>query len=361
MKQKTIFLVGADTGGHVVPVFALAKKFLAENSAKVVVIGVGSQIEKTFYSKLKGVDYKIISAGKFSSGKYFQNFFAILKLLYGFIQSKFWILLYRPNAVFLKGGYATLPVAYAARFFRIPIFAHESDAILGKSNRIISKFARKLFVSYPIENYQNNPQSVEYSGLIIRDDFLAHPRLSKSSKKMVLIIGGSLGAHSINKTVFEMVEKLADNYFVIHQTGENDCMEAKKIEEKLLAEGNKNYQPKKFINDELTDILSKSDVVVSRSGSIIGEFAAMKKATILIPYPHASLNHQEKNAKYLVGKKATVIIEDKNLSPTVLYSSISRILSSEKLKSELGENLFSAVKTDGLELIYKEMMKSMKK
>ncbi|TSC94988.1 MAG: undecaprenyldiphospho-muramoylpentapeptide beta-N-acetylglucosaminyltransferase [Candidatus Berkelbacteria bacterium Athens1014_28] len=360
MKKKTIFLVGADTGGHVVPVFALAQKFLAKNSAKVVVIGVGSTIEKNFYSKLSGVDYKIISAGKFSRGKYFLNFLAGLKLIFGFIQSKIWILKYRPSAIFLKGGYATLPVAYAARFFRIPVFAHESDAVLGKSNRLISKFAKKIFLSYPPEVYNLENNNIQNSGLIIREDFLKRTGVTGSSKKTILVIGGSLGAHSINKAVFETIEKLADNYLVVHQTGESDYSEAEKISGQLLKKEVKNYQPKKFIDDNLVDILAKSDIVISRSGSIVGEFAAMKKATILIPYPYASLNHQEKNAKYFAEKKATILIEDKNLSPTILFSAISKIFSSPKIKTELGENLFSAAKTDGLKIVYEELIKSMK-
>ncbi|MEI8060690.1 MAG: UDP-N-acetylglucosamine--N-acetylmuramyl-(pentapeptide) pyrophosphoryl-undecaprenol N-acetylglucosamine transferase [Candidatus Berkelbacteria bacterium] len=361
MRKNTIFLVGADTGGHVVPVFALAGDLSKDKNIRVIVVGVGSAIEKKFYSKLSNVEYKIIIAGKFQFRNAWNNFVAVLKSGVGFFQSIGLIIKYRPKVVFLKGNYATVPVAYAARLLGVPVLAHESDAIIGKSNRLISKFAKKLFVSYPLEIFNISGKNLVYSGPILRSEYSKKIDLNQKNKlPTVLILGGSQGAHGINEIIFAALKELASGYIVIHQTGSTDIKTAEIKKAELPKEIADNYRPLSFVEDDF-NVIASADLIVSRSSSSIFEFAAFEKPTILIPYPYASLDHQMANAKYFARHNAAIMLDEKDLSPTILYSAISKILSSEKRKKELGENLRQAVRPGGEKIIREELFKFMRK
>jgi UDP-N-acetylglucosamine--N-acetylmuramyl-(pentapeptide) pyrophosphoryl-undecaprenol N-acetylglucosamine transferase len=356
-KQKTILFVGADTGGHVVPVFALAKEFIEKTKYKVTVIGVGTATEKNFYSQIPRARYIKIIAGKFQFKSFFNNVFSAIKTAIGFIQSIFILISDRPAVIFLKGNYATVPVAYAARILRIPLFAHESDAVIGKSNKLIAKFADKLFLSYPLEIYKDNISNGFYSGPILRPEIESktpgdYKRFGfDKNKKTILIIGGSQGSHSINKAVLNALDELLPLYQIIHQTGTKDAAIALEKKRSLKEEYSKRYFTSPFIND-VHGAISAADLVISRASSTIFELAAASKASILIPYPHASLNHQTENAKYFENKNAAVVVYDKNLSPTILYSAISKILSTDKKRSELASNISKSVKLNGRETVF---------
>lgn len=361
MEKKTIFLVGADTGGHVVPVFALAGELEKNPDSRVFVIGVGSEIEKTFYSKLKNSKYIRIAAGKSQFGSW-SKISAALKSGVGFAQSKYLILKHRPRVIFLKGNYATLPMAFAARILRRPIVVHESDAVLGRSNKMISGFAKKVFLSYPEDVYQTEIKNAQYSGPILRPDFDLSQKMTNadyetfnldSNLPTIFVLGGSLGAKTINQNIVKILEKLLPNCQVIHQTGVSDLELAKNAKQSLSKELQPRYFVSDFIEQDLFSALRISDLVVSRAGSGVFELATCEKATILIPYPHATADHQRVNAKYFADKSATEVIEDKNLTPSTLYSAISKLLANENRRRILAENLKKSVKLDGRETIIK--------
>lgn len=361
MSRKTIFLVGADTGGHVVPVFALAKDLSKRSNIRIVLLGVGSEIEKKFFPQVKNAIYLKILAGKLNHGQVFQNIISALKSFAGFFQSVGRIIRYRPSVIFLKGNYATIPMAYAARILFVPIIIHESDAILGKSNRIISAFAKEVFLSYPTEIYKEKIKNARYSGLIMRENFQQDGTKDyrlfdfDPKRKTVLVIGGSLGAHSINQAIFGSLKELSGSFQIIHQTGSADIAEAEK-QKTNFGDLSKNYYPVAFLDDKLFQALAISDLVVSRAGSMVMELAASRKAVILIPYPYAAADHQSANAKYFQDRKAAVILDGKELIPTVLYSTIAKLLTSQKKHQELAKNLFSSVKMDGREIVLKKLL-----
>jgi UDP-N-acetylglucosamine--N-acetylmuramyl-(pentapeptide) pyrophosphoryl-undecaprenol N-acetylglucosamine transferase len=312
---------------------------------------------------LPEIKYIKIIAGKFQFNTFYNNLIGILKLIIGFFQSIILILKFRPKVIFLKGNYATFPVAYAAKFFRIPIVAHESDAVIGKSNKLIANFSKKLFVSYPIETYNYKKQNIQFSGPILRDDF--NESNSKFNRKnsnlpMILVLGGSQGAHAINKLFFSILNQLLSNYEIIHQTGINDFGTAKERIKLLPKKISDNYHPIPFI-EENSKFIADADLIVSRASSSVFEFGVFGKPTILIPYPYASLNHQLENAKYFAGRRAAIVLEEKNLSPTILFSAISKIMSTTKRRKELGANLKNSVKLDGKKTVYLELEKYLNK
>lgn len=368
MKKNSIILVGADTGGHVVPVFALAKKLAEHSDLRVLVLGVGTDIEKKFYLNQK-FRYKKIYAGKISYGSIFQKVYSLIKLIFGFFQSLWIVMVENPKVVFLKGNYATVPIAYAARLLHKKIFVHESDAVIGRSNKIIGKFATKTFLTYPVSDYKNPPENAEYSGPILRQDFFDQTKSQKTDyekfgfsekSKTLLIIGGSLGSRSINSAVVGILDKLLSTCQVIHQTGELDYNEVKDKTNKLDKNLLKNYYLTPFLNENLLSAIRISDLVISRSGSMVMELAAAKKPTILIPYPYAAADHQTKNAEFFQSKNATVVISDKDLKPITLYTNIIKIISSPKKLQTLSDNINKSTKLDGLNLIYDEIIKSMR-
>ncbi|MCX6812110.1 MAG: UDP-N-acetylglucosamine--N-acetylmuramyl-(pentapeptide) pyrophosphoryl-undecaprenol N-acetylglucosamine transferase [Candidatus Berkelbacteria bacterium] len=358
-KRKTIFLVGADTGGHVVPIFALAKDFLEKSDYQVVVIGVGSKIEKEFYAKIPEAIYIKIVAGKFGKN-FFSNILSVLKMVVGFVQSKFLVLKYQPEFIFLKGNYATIPIASAGRLFGIPVYCHESDAVIGRSNQIISRFAVKIFFSYPMEIYGYKKENGIYSGAILRQEFenageKKYDKIIQNQKlSTILVVGGSQGAHSINQAVFEILPALVNKFRIIHQTGRFDFESAKKIEENLSAEIRERYQPKLFI-EKIDEVISSADLIISRASSAIFEFAAFQKPLILIPYPHA-YNHQMANGKYFEKLGAAVVIADHDLPGKKLIEEINKLFSDQKKLKELAENLQKSAKTDGRKIVFEELM-----
>jgi len=368
-KKKTIFLLGADTGGHVVPVYALALELEKKSDINVVVIGVGSEIEKKFYSKLLKSRYIKIFAGKSQSRSIWAKFYSYLKLSLGFIQSLFLIVEYRPKIIFLKGNYATIPMAFAGKLLMCPVINHESDAVVGKSNKIIAKFSKKLFVSYPKDVYKENIENMVYSGPILREEFtpLNLPTivdyqsfLFSQNMPIILILGGSLGARTINRCIFETFGKLLPEYQIIHQTGNADLLEAKRLKSLLSPEVQKRYHISSFIDQELISAIKISDLIISRSGSGIFEFVASKKAVILIPYPYASNDHQTANARFFSKKLAVKIITDNKLHSSVLLAMIENLFADRDKFKELSENSKQSIKIDGRETVVRELINYIK-
>jgi len=368
-KKKTIFLLGADTGGHVVPVYALALELEKNLDINVVVIGVGSEIEKKFYSKLLKSRYIKIFAGKSQFRSTWAKFYSYLKLSLGFIQSLFLIIKYHPKVIFLKGNYATIPMAFAGKLLMCPVINHESDVVVGKSNKIIAKFSEKLFVSYPKEVYKENIENMIYSGPILRPEFASlnlptkvdyQSFLFNQNMPIILILGGSLGAKAINQCIFETIEKLLSKYQIIHQTGNADLLEAKRLKSLLPSEIQKRYYVSSFIEQELISAIKISDLIISRSGSGIFEFAASKKAAILIPYPYAANDHQTANARFFSKKLAAKIIADNKLHPSVLLALIENLFVDKNRLKELSENFKKSIKIDGLKTVTKELINYIK-
>jgi UDP-N-acetylglucosamine--N-acetylmuramyl-(pentapeptide) pyrophosphoryl-undecaprenol N-acetylglucosamine transferase len=368
-KKRTIFLVGADTGGHVVPVYALALELEKNSEINVIVIGVGSEIEKKFYSKLSKSKYIKIIAGKSRFGSNWSKFCSYLKLFIGFIQAKFLILKYRPKVIFLKGNYATIPMAFAGKFFKCPVINHESDAVIGKSNKIIARFSKKIFVSYPTDVYRENIKNIAYSGPILREKFTSSDLPTKTDYQsflfsqnlpIILILGGSLGAKTINRCIFEALEKLLSKFQIIHQTGNSDLAEAKRLKSSLPPDIQKRYYVNSFIEQEFISAIKISDLIISRSGSGIFELAASKKAAILIPYPYASGDHQAKNAKFFSKKLAAKIIADNKLHPSVLLAIIDNLFADRNKIRELSENFKESIKIDGRETVIRELTNYLK-
>lgn len=355
-----IVLTGGGTGGHLVPLISVAKKIQEKTAdAKFLFIGPKGEIENQLMTKAN-IPMRNVSVGKVRRYFSFLNFLDFFKVILGFFQALFHLVVFMPDAVFSKGGYASFPVVLAAWVYRIPVLIHESDSKPGLANAILIKLANRVAVSYPEAEKAFPPDKVVLTGNPLRED-IAKGEAQKikgvlhlsDSKKIIFVYGGSQGAKIINDKITNVLPELLKKYFVIHQTGKNNFAEVKqKVGELGIKAEREGYFPIAFVGDELKDILAASDLVISRAGAnSISEIAANGKAAIIIPLENSAGDHQKTNAYSLDRIKGCVVLEENNLGENLLLSRIEEIMGNESLRKTLGENIRPFYHPDAAEKI----------
>jgi UDP-N-acetylglucosamine--N-acetylmuramyl-(pentapeptide) pyrophosphoryl-undecaprenol N-acetylglucosamine transferase len=364
--KKRIILTGGGTAGHIWPLLSLAQKL--KTDYELLFLGSGLKTEKEMVEKA-GISYKKILSGKWRRYFSLMNFIDPFKVFIGIIQSKFKILSFRPAAVIAKGGYVTLPVGIAAFVLRCPLIIHESDAILGLANRILSHFARKILTAFPKEYYPKKyHQKIVWTGVPVRPEILTGDRQKALDDldfdpeiPRVLFIGGSLGAQAINKLVLKSLSHLVQFCQVIHITGRRDYSLIRDQAVRLSSQERKNYRYFDFVDRELPDIFAASDLVISRSGATtLFELAALSKPVIFIPYSFAATNHQMINAQILAKNQAAIVYQEKELTSQKLIDQIKRLLENSRALSDLSEKIKKFSQKDALDLIVEEINKIVK-
>lgn len=346
MKKKKVYLISGSTGGHALPIFDIWSEIKDKYQTKIFVSG--SSIENEIFGEAPTI--KIIS-GRLHRHSLVKKITGIMFMGIGFVQSFFYLLFNRPKLIMSKGGFLSVPILSAAKALGIPYFSHESDSEMGLANKKYGLYAKKLFVGFPPEMYDDviNKKAI-YSGQIIRKKFLSFDNKKQSNR--IFITGGSQGARKINNQIFEILDELLNKHEVHHQLGEKDCLLAEKAKEKLSEEKKKNYHIFGFSLEEVERSFESADLVIGRAGAnTIGEIAALKKASILIPYPYAAADHQSKNAKYLEKSGSAIIIKEDVLSAKILLDRINYLFSDNKNLQVLGEKISKAIKHDGLEVL----------
>lgn len=331
--MKLLF-TGSGTGGHVFPLVATAReirRIYPKKDLEFYYLGPKDDFGQTLLAQEDFIMKTIIS-GKVRRYFSWKNFVDILiKIPIGIIQSFFILLIIRPDLVFSKGGSGSISVTYPARFLRIPVFVHESDIVPGLSNRTTSKWAKKIFVSFPKTEYFD-PERTILTGNPIRKEILDGDKERAAeifnltlSKPVFLIIGGSQGAETINDFILRILNDLLKDYEIIHVTGTQNVKEisaeAQVVDDKDL---DRYYHPVGFLDEEKIKHAYKiADLIISRSGSgSIFEIAAVGKPSILIPLPSAAGDHQSKNAYAYAETGASMVIEQENLTPNFFKENI---------------------------------------
>lgn len=264
-----------------------------------------------------GLRFKGIHAGKLRRYLSWENFLDIFRFWIGIWEAGRILKKFRPQVVFAKGGYVSLPVVIAAKHLEIPVVLHESDSRLGLANKIALKSATKLAVSWPIQNYwQNEPHlgkyadKFVYTGLPMAQEFInwKADKLFENNLPIILVTGGSQGAHAINRIVWEILPQLLRRFNVVHQVGKLDIGEANQQEMNLAPEIQNNYLPFEFDRNIFLSALHLADLVISRSGSFVFELAVLGKPAILIPLPGSANEHQWKNAQWMANNGAAMTL-----------------------------------------------------
>ncbi len=364
-----IVLTGGGTGGHIFPILAVArelKKQLGEKEdLELLFLGPEGKLEKRVMEK-ELIPIKNIISGKFRRYFSLQNFLDALKLPVGIVQSLWHLLVFMPDAVFAKGGYASVPVALAAWLYRIPIVIHESDAMPGMANQILSKIAKRVAVSFSGSENFFSEKKVVLSGNPIRDEIAKGNREQairtfslNPEKKTILVIGGSLGARTINTAILNILSQALKQWQIIHLTGEKEyasvVQEAARIGVKA---GHDGYHPYPFLLEELPQAFSVADLVISRAGAnVITEIAANAKSAILVPIEGSANKHQEQNAFALSQSGAAILLEQSNLGENILLEKIKQIIDDKELNYELTERIKKFYNPKAASVIAEEILK----
>lgn len=334
----------AIVGGHLNPALCVIENLPAD--AGIIFIGrkyalEGDEALSLEYQKITALNIPFIELRtgrlqrKFSS----QTIPSLLKLPLGFAQSLQILLKHKPAVLVCFGGYLQIPLCLMASILRIPIIIHEQTLKAGLANKLISPLARKICISWPPSaSHFPKPKTI-LTGLPLRNSFrYQKPKPTSDQPQSIYVTGGSLGAHALNVLIEGCIAKLVENYNVTHQTGAaaeySDYERLTRLKESFPPEIRKKYKIHKFIDPEETaHEMNKADIVISRSGiNTIAELMYLRKPAILIPLPYGQTNEQLANAKFFEKNEKCVILEQKNLTPEILYSQIIKLTA--KLKRQ---------------------------
>ncbi len=337
-----LLVTGGGSGGHIFPIIAVIAELKKMIPVEPEVYFLGPADFGIDNLLRNGIKTVIIPAGKiprYLTPTIFSEFFKIFASLFLGIWHM-WRLM--PDIVFSKGGFGGFSSVVAAWFFRIPIIIHESDATPGLANRICARFAKRIILSFPDESNIFPKNKTVFAGNPVRKEILEASAkvndLNQSSRKILVILGGSQGSQEINDTVLDILPQLLTDMEIVHQCGEKNFRDLT-FESKLVLEKEpgleKYYHLRPFLNvEDLATVLEKADLVISRSGAgSIFEIATMGKASILIPLESSAGGHQLKNAEIYTKAGASIMLIGANAKSHLLYENIKALFDDpERLK-----------------------------
>ncbi|HBA97438.1 MAG TPA: undecaprenyldiphospho-muramoylpentapeptide beta-N-acetylglucosaminyltransferase, partial [Lachnospiraceae bacterium] len=321
--MKKIVLTGGGTAGHVTPNIALIPT-LKKYGYEIYYIGSYEGIEKKLIEELN-IPYYGISSGKLRRYIDLKNLSDPFKVIKGLAQARHILGRIKPDVIFSKGGFVAVPVVLAAKSRRIPCIIHESDMTPGLANKICIPCAVRVCTNFP-ETLEHIPaQKAVLTGSPIREE-LFHGNKQKglafcglnTSKPVILVIGGSLGAVAVNNAVRALLPQILDKFQIIHLCGKG------KLDTSL--NNTKGYAQFEYINEELPDLMAAADIVISRAGAnAICEILALRKPNILIPLSaEASRGDQILNAASFEKQGYSIVIQEENVTNKILLEAINK-------------------------------------
>jgi len=329
---KHYFFAGGGTGGHIYPALAVAEQVTKKADAHSIL----------FFCSSRNIDARILS----KSGYEFLPLPAVglswhpvrlmqfcLQLLKSYYFVKQVLIPYRKNAVVIgTGGFVSAPVVFAAKALKIPVYLINVDSVPGKANRLLARYAKKVFVQFGQSATFFPNRDVEVTGCPLRSDFQnpdPHKAFSdlalEEGKKVLLVTGASSGAANINDAMLSILPELSsfsDNWQVVHLTG---VLHIDQVQHAIKGLGITYHAVGYY--DDMPSLLAAADVVVGRAGAVsVAEFAATGVPAVCLPYPYHKDNHQTKNAQVLVDAGAAVIVDDNTELPTRTANDLLAVL-----------------------------------
>tara|TARA_B100000795_G_scaffold24329_1_gene16278 strand:- start:1468 stop:2598 length:1131 start_codon:yes stop_codon:yes gene_type:complete len=345
MKKFKVIISGGGTGGHIFPALAIAKA-IEKKVEKVEFLFVGAE-DRMEMEKIPAAGYKIV--GLWISGLQRnlskRNLLFPFKLISSLLKARKIIKQFKPDLAIGTGGYASGPLLFAAANKGVPSLIQEQNSYPGITNKILAKYVQKICVAYDNMERFFGDEKLIITGNPIRDDILSFDTKVKAGKKLfnidvskptVLVVGGSLGAYTINNAIASNLSDFKTaNVNLIWQTGISFQDQAKELTRQVSVNG---IQAHTFIK-EMDLAYAIADVIVSRAGAIaISELCCVGKPIILIPSPNVSENHQYKNAQSLVNKNAALLVKDSDASRKLVYKVLELLKDTIKQK-ELSNNI----------------------
>lgn len=315
MTKKIIF-TGGGSAGHVTLNLALIPLFL-DKQWQVVYIGSYNGIEKDLIAQRKNVKYYAISTGKLRRYFSWQNFLDLMKIPLGILQATWIVFKEKPDIIFSKGGFVSFPVVLAGKINRCPVVMHESDVTPGLANKMSLPFVTKFFTTFAdTVQYVSDKSKVKCVGPILSDRFKGGQAKRACEycgfslgKPIIMAMGGSLGAKSLNTAIRENLATLLKKFQIIHICGKG------LIEKEKTCKG---YCQFEYVDDELKDFMAAAEVIITRAGSnSIFELRSLAKPMIMVPLPTgSSRGEQMLNARSFQTKGYGEIIADEELQDT---------------------------------------------
>ena len=322
--MKTIILTGGGTAGHVTPNLALIPKLQADGWT-VHYIGAANSPEQELISLVPDVTFHAISVGKLRRYFDLKNFSDPFRVLRGIRQATGIIRRLKPNVVFSKGGFVSVPVVYGAKLNGVPVVTHESDMTPGLANKLCAPFASAQCCTFP-EAVKYCKGKGGHTGSPIRPEILRGSRESGLSRfgfneyrPVLMVVGGSSGAQAINECVRAALPTLTQSFQVLHLCGKGNCVSE--------LDGTQNYAQVEYLNEEMADAYACADVLISRAGSnALCEILALRKPALLIPYPlDASRGDQLLNAGSFRSRGLSHVLLQENMTPESLVKELIQL------------------------------------
>jgi UDP-N-acetylglucosamine--N-acetylmuramyl-(pentapeptide) pyrophosphoryl-undecaprenol N-acetylglucosamine transferase len=357
---KKIIIAGGGTGGHIFPAIAIANALKEmDNSIEILFVGAKGKMEM---EKVPQAGYKIegLDIAGFNRSSLIKNIGLPFKLVKSFLQVRSIFKKFKPDAAIGVGGYSSFPVLRSAQAKGIPTFIHESNSFAGRSNIMLGKKATKIFTGTDGMEKFFPKDKIVVTGNPVRSS-IANLTISQSEgkkffsldegRKTVLVIGGSLGAKSINEAIDKHLDELLKaGLQLIWQTGKTYLPKA------TVAKG---VWVNAFIN-QMEYAYAAADMVVARSGAMtVAELCVVKKPVLFVPYPFAAEDHQTVNAKQLVNKNAALMVKDSETLDKVVPT-IIELAKDENRQAELKRNIGALAITNADKIIAEEILKTLK-
>lgn len=319
-KSKKIVLTGGGTAGHVSPNIALLP-YLEKEGFEITYMGSVNGIEKSLIADYN-IPYVGISTGKLRRYFDLKNFTDPFRVLHGFYQARAFLKKYRPDVVFSKGGFVSVPVVRAAGSLHIPCVIHESDMTPGLANKLCYGAATKICCNFPETLHMLPAEKAVLTGTPIRDELFTGDRMKglafcgfTQEKPVMMVMGGSQGAASVNAAVRSNLPALLETFQIVHLCGKG------KYDASL--EGTAGYRQFEYVREELKHVFAAADIVVSRAGAnAICEILALAKPNLLIPLPtNGSRGDQILNARSFEDQGFSCVVEDASASAQIVRMS----------------------------------------
>ena len=354
-----VLFCGGGTAGHVNPALAVAQTVMRNSSENRV----------AYVTTLKGIENELVEFKKYpidvsglKKGLSFKNISILFKQMKAIERCKEIICEFRPDIIFGTGGYATFPVVVAGKRLGIKTVVHESNALPGKAIKHLEKKVDRVFVNFEeSKEYFKCKSKIVHTGNPLRKSIEfskseARKQLDIKHNFVIVCTSGSLGSQRVNSAAISLIENLISNrkdILFIWSTGKNEYERAISELRRRKIENLDNVIIRDYYQGMPT-ILSSADLVISRAGAMtISELAYLKKATILVPSPNVANNHQYINARALeLSRAATVITEDRLYT---LFDTVKELLSNEKKRKDLEENIGKYAICDANKIIYGQL------